>query len=304
MRGGKLTVLVLMLALAAGTARADIVYLLNGGQIEGKVTRRDGKVYIEQPDGVVIVSEDEVDYIEPKATPLEIYGEKLKAIAAQADGQAEAYAQLGKWCGENKLKNQAQASYKKAVELDPDNATARTALGYVKYDNKWMTLDELNQARGLVKHKENWVTPEAKADLEQLEAATKYEQAKSENERLRLQRAEAELQAANAKADAALAETEALREQYRYRDNYGGYGGVVVIKPPSKPQPEKPIVLGPGERATITDANPINGQKYTKPDGTSAKVLTIYREGAPPVTRPLYGEAPQIIDPNKPAPPK
>ncbi|MCW8131604.1 MAG: hypothetical protein KIS92_14755 [Planctomycetota bacterium] len=297
---------ILGLACLSGLSHADTVYLLNGGVIEGRVTRKDGKVYIEKPDGIVIIPEDQIDYIEPKRTILDDYEDRLKEIAKKADGQGESYAQLGQWCAENKLKNQTQFSLKKALELDPDNATARTALGYAKYDGRWMTLDEINQVRGLVKHKESWVTPEAKSDLEKLEAATKYENAKAENERLRLQRAEAELQAANAKADAALAETEALREQYKYRDGYGGYGGVVYVRPGGghKPPVEKPVVLGPGDRATITDANPINGTKYTKPDGTSAKVLTIYREGAPPVTRPLYGEAPQIIDPNAPPAPK
>jgi hypothetical protein len=113
-------------------------------------------------------------------------------------------------------------------------------------------------------------------------------------------RAEAELQAANAKADAAMAEVEALREQYRDRDYYGYGGGAIIGSGHSKPAPEKPIVLGPGDRATITDFNPLNGVKYTKPDGTTAKILTVYREGAPPVTRPIYSNTPpQIIDPSK-----
>lgn len=293
---------VLILGFCAANAHADTVFLRNGGRVEGKVTRKDGKLHIEQPDGVVIVDESDVDYIEPHKTPIELYEDKLGEIAQLPDGQGDAFAKLGQWCAENRLKSQALSAYKKAVQIDPDNLQARTALGYAKYDGKWMTVEDINAARGLVKHKDSWVTPEAKADLEKLEAATKYEQAKAQTEKLRMERAEAELQAANAKADAALAEVEALKEQYRDRDYYG-YGGVIVYgSGHHKPQPEKPIVLGPGDRATITDANPINGAKYTRPDGTTAKVLTIYREGAPPVTRPIYGATPpQIIDPNKPS---
>ncbi|MBI3830648.1 MAG: hypothetical protein HY291_14095 [Planctomycetes bacterium] len=291
---------VLVLSLCAASSHADTVFLRNGGRVEGKVTRKDGKLHVEQPDGVVIVDEADVDFIEPHKTPIELYEDKLGEIAQMADGQGEAFAKLGQWCAENRLKTQALSAYKKAVQIDPDNLQARTALGYALFEGKWMTVEDANLARGLVKHKDAWVTPEAKVDLEKLEAATKFEQAKAETERLRMARAEAELQAANAKADAAMAEVEALKEQYRDRDYYG-YGGVAIIgSGHSKPAPEKPIVLGPGDRATITDFNPLNGVKYTKPDGTTAKILTVYRIGAPPVTRPIYSNTPpQIIDPNK-----
>ena len=52
MKRASLTVLVLALALCAGRSYAVIVFLRNGGRVEGKVTRKDGKLHIEQADGV------------------------------------------------------------------------------------------------------------------------------------------------------------------------------------------------------------------------------------------------------------
>jgi len=295
-----LSIILAALALSAGIAHADIVYLLNGGTLEGKVTKKDGKVYIERHDGLVVISADQVDYIEAKKTDFELYLERFKELKLDAEGAGQKYADLGQWAAERNFKTQAEVCYRKAIEADPNQDAARAALGYVKYDGRWMPFDEAQKARGFVKHKDAWVTPEAKSDLEKLEAATALEKAKAESERLRLARAEAELQAAHAKADAAQAQVDALREEIRYRDGYGGYPIYGFPRRSGKPAFDKDIVLGPGDKATVTNANPVNGALYTKPDGTTARVLTIYRPDGTVVTRPIYTEPPKIIDPSKP----
>ena len=291
---------VAFLAFPACVARADWVYLFNGGILEGKVTQKDGKVYIERHNGLVVIPAEQVDRIEQKKTDFEIYLERFQVLAPDQEGAGQKFAELGQWAAERDFKAQAETCYRKAIEASPDNELARAALGYVRYNGAWMGFGEAQKARGLVRHGDAWVTPEAKADLQKLEAATELERARAESERLRLRRAEAELQAANAKADAAQAQIDALRDEIRYRDSYGGYPVAVYPRHNAPTAFDKDIVLGPGDRATVTDANPINGAIYTKPDGTTARVLTIYRKNAPPVTRPIYTEPPKIIDPNKP----
>ncbi|MCC7018096.1 MAG: hypothetical protein IT564_12950 [Rhodospirillales bacterium] len=212
----------LALLLSCGAATADIVYLTNGRSIEGKVTVKDGKVIVEKPDGVVILDASKVDRIEKKESLVEAYEKQLAAIDEKAGGAAAKFAELGQWARSRDMDNQAEACFLKAIELDADHAAARAGLGYTKHDGKWMTEDELQQARGMVRHGDAWVTPEAKADLERLQALTELERTRAETERLRLERAELE------KERAELAREE-QGDVYPYR-SYGGviYGGYVV----------------------------------------------------------------------------
>ncbi len=56
---------------------------------------------------------------------------------------AKKFVELASWCAKNGLKDEAAANHKSAVEYDPDNATARKALGYEKEKNgPWLSADE------------------------------------------------------------------------------------------------------------------------------------------------------------------
>jgi len=52
-----LLVSTLTVGLLSVPAFADLVHLKNGRVIEGKVRRENGRIYIQQPDGVVIISD-------------------------------------------------------------------------------------------------------------------------------------------------------------------------------------------------------------------------------------------------------
>jgi tetratricopeptide (TPR) repeat protein len=86
----------------------------------------------------------------------EIYQEKLAQLASD---DVKGHYQLGIWCEQNKLPEQAQTQFKKVIELDPEHADARKKLGHAKYEGKWMTPDEM-MAKGLVKYKDKWMTYE------------------------------------------------------------------------------------------------------------------------------------------------
>jgi hypothetical protein len=258
------------LAIVAGSASADIVYLVNGGMLEGRVTMEDGRIVIEQPTGKVYLNSSKVDHIEKSRTDMDVYDERFAGLKKNDATTGEDYAQLGIFATEHGMKARAETAYKKAIAVDPDNATARVALGYVKFQDHWMTADDANIARGLVKHNGAWVTPEAKADLMKAESdadaqrsRADAEAAKAEQERLRLERVEKELRLIDAQRDQV--------------PDYWRYNAPVVVIPSGPGTPGKPAAPSPAPQAAPRNTAPppqtsggvINPVEITTPEGTT-----------------------------------
>ena len=257
------------LCLIAGSASADTVYLVNGGMLEGRVTVEDGRIVVEQPTGKVYLDSSKVDRIEKSRTDMDTYDERLAALKKKDAPAAEEYAQLGVFAGEHGMNTRGEAAYKKALAIDPENATARLALGYVKFQDRWMTADDANVARGLVKHNGAWVTPEAKADLMKAEsdadaqrARADAEAARAEQERLRLERVEKELRLIDAQRD--------------QTPDYYRYNAPVVVIPTGPGTPGQPAAPSPAPAAAPRNFAPlpqtaggvINPVVTNTPDGT------------------------------------
>ncbi|MBN2581940.1 MAG: HEAT repeat domain-containing protein [Planctomycetes bacterium] len=131
-------------ALFCGTARGDVFHLKGGSTIEGEVLQHKGDVI------VVIVGSGEisipaamVERRERAPSPTEQYSRRLAAL----EPTAAAHADLGRWCAGKQLNEQAREHFLQALKLDENNETARRALGYVRYDNRWTTRDEIREAK-------------------------------------------------------------------------------------------------------------------------------------------------------------
>jgi hypothetical protein len=247
--------------------------LTNGGVLEGNARREGDLVYIETPSGRITLPATKVECIVKRPTLLDDFNKRFSTIDRKAPDAAKAFADLGTWCTEKGLKNQAETCFKRALDTDPENEVARKGLGYEKYHGRWMTPKEVRRAQGLVKHGDAWVTPEAKADLVRLEAEATLERARAEKERARLARAEAELQEARRKAEAAMAEAEALREAY----HYNRYAQPIYIwrgHRVHRPRYRQPIAPGPGYKVKVGVLSPL-GVPTIRSDGTTALVQTI-----------------------------
>jgi len=193
------------------SARADIVYLVNGGVLEGKVHYEGNKVIIEQEAGRITLSADSVDHVEKKDTNIDLFDKKLATVSEKKDATADDYVAVAQFAAERGLRSRATIAYLKALTVNADNETARQALGYVKFQGRWMTSDDANIARGLVKHNGAWVTPEALQDLLKAEVEADIQRAKAE-----LARAKAELeQVKSDRLDKELELIEAERERLR-----------------------------------------------------------------------------------------
>ncbi|MCC6405684.1 MAG: hypothetical protein IT453_00860 [Planctomycetes bacterium] len=158
-----------MLVALALVARADTLVLKDGRRIEGKVVRETTTtVTVETSTGKQDFARADVLEIKLGKTPREVFKER-EAAARTADD----FYELGAWAETQKLKSFAKGAYKRAVELDPQHERANTALGLVKYKDRWLTPEERDRvsaadeeaeklAQGFVRHEGVWVTREDK----------------------------------------------------------------------------------------------------------------------------------------------
>ncbi len=159
-----------VLSLAMDSADADKVVTRDGRTIRGAVINES----VETPDGPVLVMQTDRQF-EPWAiprsqvrrvieepSPLDEYLDRRAAV----EDSAEAHDALGRWCKQNRLPRLATPHFQRAVELDPDFAPARQALGQTYFDGRWLDEDQLRSAQGLVQYEGQWVTPERQAQLE------------------------------------------------------------------------------------------------------------------------------------------
>lgn len=116
-------------------ARADIFHLKDGGQIDGRVIEQTaGQYRVQTIYGTIAIAANTVERVESAASVFDRYDEQLKNAADTADAQAA----IGSWCRENGLRNEAKKHLARAIELQPDHAAARAALGHELVDGKWI----------------------------------------------------------------------------------------------------------------------------------------------------------------------
>ncbi len=155
-----LTVLLLLLQ-GADRARADVFVLDNGGRVVGELLNPDEsprKTYvIRTPAGAEITLERSQikQILHPR--PEEIEYEKIRPrYPDTVQGQWD----LAQWCLENGLRQQRKDHLQRVIELDPDHADARRALGYSRFDGKWKTYDQIKTDQGFVLYKGHWRLPQ------------------------------------------------------------------------------------------------------------------------------------------------
>lgn len=150
-------------------AQADRIVLRGGGSVKGKVIPGDSS----QKGLVVVLGErgrtpltfkkDQVVQIIPEKGPLDEYLERKNRLQPTAAAEYE----LGVWCEKQKLLDLANIHFEQAVKYDDAHAEAHQKLGHVQYGAKWLTVDQVREAQGLVKHKGKWISKEEKERLDE-----------------------------------------------------------------------------------------------------------------------------------------
>jgi len=144
-------------------ANADIFQLANGGEICGELvnadrTGQDPFVIRPYAGGQINLAASSV--LETVVqSPIEVaYAKKRLQVVDSVEG----YLELAQWCQKNRLKQEQKFHLQQVLQIDPDQPTARSLLGFSLVDGKWMTKDEKMRARGYVREGSRWVLPQEK----------------------------------------------------------------------------------------------------------------------------------------------
>lgn len=150
------------LYLAPQCATADLIKLKNGGEVRGEIRggsagAKADPIVIETLSGsVVAIARKHTQFVTRRPLKVEVYETRARKTPRTLDAQWK----LAEWCRTEGLTEQRKTHLRVILELDPEHRTARRALGYSKYDGKWMTREEWCKSRGLVKYRGRYITPE------------------------------------------------------------------------------------------------------------------------------------------------
>lgn len=190
-----------LLALMPGLLFADEVYLKGGAKFTGRIVEQTEKmVTIDIGDGVVGVSTSRVERIVKGRSSLDQYDELAAKLRAD---DAQGWRNLGRWAQQEGLSAQSRQAYQNVLAIDPNDAEARQALGFVLVEGRWLTEEEGYRARGFVKYNGEWMTPqEVQMEKADAEAAQAREDAQDRARQADVAAMEAEARAAKAEEDA------------------------------------------------------------------------------------------------------
>jgi hypothetical protein len=189
----------LIVALAATLAAADEVQLTNGSKITGNVTKKDAnKVTIEVGAGTITLDAKDVSSINPGKTPLNEYEERLASLKDTT--KTSELWDLAMWAKSKGLSRYVAPLCIKIIAVEADHAGARAELRHEKIAGKWLTFDQAQEAKGLVRLDDRWVT---KAEIQmmetrRLEAKERADAVREERERRKDEDRQAKLAAAEA----------------------------------------------------------------------------------------------------------
>jgi predicted esterase len=124
-----------VLAAVPAILLADVVYLNTGGKVEGRIVEKDFDfVKVKTVKGMVSVPVEDIERIEEGESVFDVYEKKLKDTP---EDDAQARYELGVWCKEQGLEDEARKHFEEAIALAPDHEGARAELGYVRTAAGW-----------------------------------------------------------------------------------------------------------------------------------------------------------------------
>ncbi|HWA97388.1 MAG TPA: HEAT repeat domain-containing protein [Pirellulales bacterium] len=158
---------------ARGETSISVFTLANGGQVVGELMNpqespRTKYVIKTNLGGEVTLERDQVKEI-VRRRPADLEYERIRPSYADT---AAAQWELSEWCREQTLIAARQYHLKRVLELDPEHAEARRALGYSRVDGRWQNQQEIMTQRGYVEYKGRW---RLKQEVEILEQQRKNE---------------------------------------------------------------------------------------------------------------------------------
>jgi hypothetical protein len=151
------------------TAHADLVKLVNGGELRGKIISSPAdkdRIRLETMTGAtVVVDRAKTLFVSTRSPIVEDYETRSRRIEDTVD----AHWELAEWCRQKGLSKQREAQLIRVTELAPDHDKAQSILGRVWHQGAWIDRDALMTSQGYVKYKNKYITPQ---ELEVIENTT------------------------------------------------------------------------------------------------------------------------------------
>jgi len=166
-------ILAVLVAFYSGLATADDkVELIHGGAVAGKTKKNeDSKLpytLVELEDGLrVAIPRGAI-----RRTNADDVTEQYRQLAAKVADDPEAHFEMARWCTKNQLKSQSRFHMRRVVQLDPNHATARESLDFVKRGKEWIPRTQWERDRGLVRSAGRYHLPEDLAMQNAIKEAT------------------------------------------------------------------------------------------------------------------------------------
>lgn len=148
---------------------ADVLELKNGGRVDGillnpKEDPRTKYVMRLEAGGSITIALDQVKTHVALSQAQKIYQRNLKKMPATAEANWRMADEL---CAKYGLRNERKLHLEAAIQLDPEHAKARDALGYFRRNGIWTTREafknareEFNKQRGMELHEGRWRFPQ------------------------------------------------------------------------------------------------------------------------------------------------
>ncbi len=168
--------LALVAPIGRGTCRADVFLLQNGGRIQGTWTNRQSQPplryeILTSEGGKLILEASQVRRAILQDAKVEQFNQLLRACPDTVDAQWR----LAQWCQTHRMTAQRDTRLRHILELEPDHADARHALGYSQVRGQWATRQEIQRQRGYQQHDGRWRLSQDIALIEKTKVAERAE---------------------------------------------------------------------------------------------------------------------------------
>lgn len=141
-------------------ASADLVKLMNGGELRGKIVQHAEnrqRIRLETLTGaIVVVDRDQTQFVTMRPLIVEEYETRSRRV----EDTWESHWELSEWCRKHGLSKERAAHLQRVTELSPDHDKAQIALGRVWHEGSWVDRDALMSSQGYVKYKNKYITPQ------------------------------------------------------------------------------------------------------------------------------------------------
>lgn len=166
----RFTLSLLVTGLLVQSTRADILFLNQGGRVEGELLNPDEsprtQYLVLTADGVKLtLLPSLVDRVVVKSE-LE---RKYEAFVATMPDTAENHWKIADTCGKYGLSDQREFHLEQVIRLDVNHEDARHALGYSRIDGNWIKQADVMEEKGYIRAGGAWRLPQ-ELELEAAEA--------------------------------------------------------------------------------------------------------------------------------------